>query len=284
MALSHYGISISQTEIGNDLRPYQHPTGDNDDKSVTLAELAEKSREFGFTPFYRPNGNSELVKKFITYDMPVIARTWLKPDEDIGHYRVVKGYNQRAFIQDDSLQGKNLTYTYSDFDAIWKQFNYEYLVLVPDDKLEIAKTILGPDYDEKDAWERAASAAREQLKANPSDVHAGFNLSIALYNIGDFSGSVREFEKVEDRLSPRTLWYQIEPIQAYYELENYDRVMEITSNILNNNNRAFSELYIIRGNVYLQQGNKSAAKAEFEKAVQYNRNLQAAQDALESVQ
>ena len=33
ITLSHYGINVSQEELGNKMRPYQHPKGDNDDKT-----------------------------------------------------------------------------------------------------------------------------------------------------------------------------------------------------------------------------------------------------------
>src|SRR3990167_8951132 len=59
MALRFYGVNVSQEELGNALRPYQVPGGDNDDKSVTLEELAEKSKEYGFIPYHRPMGNPE---------------------------------------------------------------------------------------------------------------------------------------------------------------------------------------------------------------------------------
>ena len=45
MALSYYGVRESQQDLGRDLRPYQNPQGNNDDKSVTLAELAENKPE-----------------------------------------------------------------------------------------------------------------------------------------------------------------------------------------------------------------------------------------------
>src|SRR3989304_127405 len=114
MALRFYGVNVSQAQLGNDLRPYQVAGGDNDDKSVTLDELGEKAKEYGFIPYHRPMGNPEIVKRFIANDMPVIARTLTKPNEDIGHYRIIKGYDETAgtFLQDDSLQNKNLTYTY----------------------------------------------------------------------------------------------------------------------------------------------------------------------------
>ncbi len=275
MALRFYGINISQEELGLALRPYQVASGDNDDKSVTLAELAAKSKEYGFIPYHRPNGNIEMIKLFITYDMPVIARTWLHSDEDIGHYRVVKGYDSQTnqIIQDDSFENKNLWYSNNEFNEIWKKFNYEYLVLVPQDKKEIADAILGPESDENKSWEKAVDNARFQISQDPDDTYTIFNLSVALYNTRQYQKSVEEFEKVENKLSQRTLWYQIEPIKAYYELGNYSRVFKLTNKILNGQNRAFSELYIIRGKSYQKQGNDIEANNEFEKAKFYNKNI-----------
>lgn len=275
MALSHYGINVSQQGLGQALRPYQVPGGNNDDKSVTLEKLAEKSKEYGFVPFHRPNGDIEKIKMFITYDMPVITRTWTKPNEDIGHYRIVKGFDQTTgeIIQDDSLQNKNLRYSYQNFNEIWNKFNYEYLVLVPKEKVEIAKTILEEDADEKTVWQKAVQNTQKELAKNPDNVTSRFNLSVALYNIGDYQGAVNEFEKVEAHLPFRTFWYQIEPIQAYFEIGNYAKVFAITDKILNNHNRAFSELYLIRGKIYQKQGKVGLAKSEFEKAVLYNRSF-----------
>jgi tetratricopeptide (TPR) repeat protein len=85
------------------------------------------------------------------------------------------------------------------------------------------------------------------LQKNPGNVNDEFNISIALYYAGDYQESVEAFEKVQGRLPFRALWYQIEPIQSYYELGDYQKVFELTDQILNNGNRAFSELYIIRG-------------------------------------
>lgn len=271
MALSFYGINVSQQELGQDLRPFQVASGDNDDKSVTLAELAEKSKEYGFVPYHRPAGNAEIIKHFISNDMPVITRTLTKPNEDIGHYRVIKGYNDYEFIQDDSLQGKNLRYSYEDFNELWKQFTYEYLVLVPPEKKKIAETILGRDVDPRNAWKKAARGA------------TGLNLSVALYYLGDYQGSVKAFESVEHQLPFRTLWYQIEPILSYAALGDDDRVLSLTQQILDNYNRAFSELYIIRGDIFKKRGDMLAARREYEKAVHYNVNLKSARAALESL-
>lgn len=284
MAFSYYGITQSQQKLGEILRPYQNPQGDNDDKSVTLAELAELAKDYNLIPYHRPNGNIELIRLFISYDIPVITRTLLKENEDIGHYRVVKGFDsiEQTLIQDDSLQGKNLRYSYDAFNALWEKFNFEYLVLIPQDKKEIAKAIIKEDKDLKTAWQHAVSNAQKKLQENPDDFYTRFNLAVAYYNVGEYKKAVNEFEKVENKLPFRTLWYQIEPIKAYFALEEYEKVFAMTDKILNNHNKAFSELYMLRGEIYKKQGHIDAAKEEFEKALFYNKNLKAAKYALKS--
>ncbi len=286
MALSYVGITKSQQELGLELRPYQHPKGDNDDKSVTLSELAKKAMEFNLDAIHRPNGNIDMLKQFIAAGIPVITRTRLRKEDDIGHYRIIKGYDDttKEFIQDDSYQGKNLRFSYTDFSDLWQTFGNEYLVIIPHEKLTIVTSIMGSQWEESVAWQGAVQSAVSSLAKHPDDIYTRLNLSVALYHTKDFKGSVSEFEKVESNLPFRTLWYQIEPILSYYELGNYSRVFEITDNIFTNQNRAFSELYILRGRIYQKQGNKQKAKEEFEKAVLYNSALQEAREALASVQ
>ena len=285
MLLSYFDINVSQRKLGADLRPYQVRNGNNDDKSVSLDELGDKAIEYGLDYYHRPAGDIDLLKKFIANDLPLIVVTRSTKDDDIGHYRVVKGYDDKrgAILQDDSLQGHNLYYSYSDFNELWKTFNYEYIVIFPTDKYSVVQKIIGENLDRSVAWQKAVVLSQEKLKENENDVTARFNLSVALYNTGDYSGSVREFEKVESSLPFRTLWYQIEPIKAYYELERYDRVFEITNNILENGNRAFSELYVIRGNIYKKQGNLELAKNEYEKAIRYKKNYEEAKTLLNNL-
>ncbi|MDQ5950961.1 MAG: hypothetical protein QG639_238, partial [Patescibacteria group bacterium] len=129
MQLSYFDKDVSQKTLGDILRPYQHPTGDNDDKSVTLSELADQASNYGLHSVHRPNGSIEKLAQLIALDLPVVIRTWLKEGEDIGHYRVIRGYdlNTGTLVQDDSLQGKNLTYTFEEMESLWQPFNYEYL-------------------------------------------------------------------------------------------------------------------------------------------------------------
>jgi tetratricopeptide (TPR) repeat protein len=275
MTLSYFDIDKSQHELGDLLRPYQHPTGDNDDKSVTLPELAHLAESYGFLAYGRPNGNMELIREFINNDMPVIARTWTKVNEDIGHYRVIKGYDEArgVIIQDDSLQGANLEFSYESFNALWEAFNYEYLVLVPPEKQEIAEVILGENVSEAIAWQNALKLSDAALAKNPGSIYAQFNRSVALYHLGQYQESVQAFEAVENKLPFRMLWYQIEPFLAYQKLGQDERVLSMTQKVLDNHNRAFSEAYQIRGEVYQTLGKNDLAQEEFAKVLLYNKNF-----------
>ncbi len=285
MALSYYGIDKSQELLASELRPYNNRTGNNDDKSTPPDELAAKGQELGLIPYFRPAGNIETIKKLIAADTPVVVRTLLYPDKDFAHYRVVKGYDDKTkeIIQDDSLEGKNLRFSYEEFLHLWKPFNYAYLVFATDDNKKEIEKILGENLDSQTAWENARAIAETELRRNPSNTASRFNLAVAHYYLGDNKGTAREFEAVEPKLGEHTIWYQIEPIQAYFNLSRYDRVIELTDSILNNNNKAFTELYLLKGEVYRQEGKLVEARAEFEKALYYNKNSKQAQAALESL-
>ena len=274
MVLSLNGVYVSQEELGLSLRPYQHPQGNNDDKSVTLSELAREAEKRGFVSYYRPAGSIDLLVSFISHDIPMVTRTLLKKDDDIGHYRVVKGYdtNSRELIQDDSLQGKNLTYSYDEFMQVWEPYNYEFLVIVPPEKQDIAIQLLGKLADEQAAWEQAYVYALEQIERSNSSAYPYLNMSVALYHLGRYGESIEMYESVADTLSDRTLWYQIEPILSYYAVGDDDRVMTMTEEILSHDNRAFSELYYVRGLVLKRQGKDHEASEAFQLADMYNKS------------
>lgn len=274
MILSFYGIKKSQAEIASDLRPYQNPKGDNDDKTIFPQEFADYVKQFGLESIYRVGGDVELLKKFLANGLPVVVKQWLHRGEDIGHFRIVRGFDesQKVFISDDSYDGPNRKISFSDFEKLWQPFNYGYILVYVPESQEIVEAILGEAIDPAVAYQRAVKKA--QLESNY------FNLSVSFYHLGDYQKSVEAFAKVEGQLPRRMLWYQIEPILAYQELGKFDKVLALTEKILNGGNRAFSELYQIRGEVFLALGEKEKARLEFEKAVRYNTNYQPSKEAL----
>lgn len=284
--MSMFGTNVSQEELADKMRPFHNPLGGVDDKSIFAEEFVTYAKQYGFEALNRPNGDIELLKKLLANDVPIVVRTWLHPNEDIGHFRIVRGYDdaRRVIIQDDSYEGPNLEYDYDTFLSMWKPFNYGYILVYPQDKKEVVEAILAEEMDEKTAWKNALERAQDELKTNPSDSYALFNSATAEYYLGNVDKAISYYEKAVSGLPSRMLWYQLEPIYAYQQNGQYDIVFTLTDRILNNGNLAYSELYLIRGEIYKAQGNISQARSEFEKAVYYNTSLQKAQDALSSLQ
>ncbi|HRN96463.1 MAG TPA: C39 family peptidase [Candidatus Levybacteria bacterium] len=283
MVMSYFGTQVSQDELREQMRPFNNPAGGVDDKSVFAAEFVEYAQKYGFESVARPNGDLQMLKKLIANDIPVVLRTWLHPNEDIGHFRIVRGYDdaRQVFIQDDSYEGRNLEYAYTTFDEMWKPFNYGYILVYPKDKADIVAAIVGENMDEKVAYTNAKTRAEANLGNNPNSAYDLFNLSTAYFHLDDMQKSVEYYERAQAAILPaRMLWYQIEPLQAYGAVGDHERVFALTDWIIRNNNVAFSEMYILRGKSYQAQGNIDAARAEFEKAVYYNKNLTTAKEAL----
>ncbi|MBI2610507.1 C39 family peptidase [Candidatus Kaiserbacteria bacterium] len=286
VALSHWGIADTQEAIAEATRPWNNPKGNNDDKSVTLYELADYAKEkYGLAVYVRPHGDIELLKEFIASDIPVVARTLMYPEDDIVHYRVVKGYDDstKTFVESNGIDGPNHTFSYDRWLHFWKDFNYSYLIVVPPEKKALVERILGDERNERVAWQNAKARAEGELANNPNDLRAHYNLVTALYYLGDYEGSAREFEKIEGKLSRRKLWYQHEPIDAYFRLGKYDRVLSLTDGVINDNNKSVSELYVLRGKVFESRGDTASARSEYEKALYYKEHLQSAKDALASL-
>lgn len=285
MVLSFYGTRASQAELGNLMRPYQNPQGNNDDKTIFTSEFVRWAKSYGFEALSRRNGDIELLKTFTANGIPVVVKTWLRPNEDIGHFRVVRGFDEArgVIIQDDSYHGPNRAIPYDQSLSMWQPFNYDYMVVYSHEQKELVEAILAEEADERVAWENALRRAEKERELDPQNPYPVFNISVAAYHLGDYQRSVASFEEVEAKLPRRMLWYQIEPVQAYQKLGNYERVFAITDRILSRGNRAFSELYLVRGEAYLAQGQRERAREQFELALFYNKNFDSAREAFEGL-
>ncbi len=282
MVMSWAGTPQDQNYLGSVMRPYQNPAGDNDDKSISSAEFVRWAQEFDLYAMNRPNGTIDLLKTFTTNGIPVVVKSWLNPNEDIGHFRVITGFDEasQTIYYEDSYNGPNLAMSYEEFTGMWQPFHYEYFIVVPPRLQSIVESIVGPEMDKSLAWRNTVDRANTELVADSTAVYPWFNIAVASYYLKNYQESVNAYEQVKTRLPRRMLWYQIEPIQAYAELGNTEQVISLTTAILSDQNRAFSELYLIRGNLYLEQGQTAAARQEFEQAILYNKNLTEAQKAL----
>jgi hypothetical protein len=279
MLLSYQGISVGQKELGDMLRPRQHPQGIEDDKSVTIPELAVEAERRGLDAFHQPGGSIQLVKALIANDTPVLVRTWLNETDDIGHYRIIRGFDDstQELVQDDSLQGQGLRYSYANFEKLWLPFQFEFLVVSTQEQSNSIEQLLGDLSDADKAWEEFNKQSVTQASIDPTNHYHLFNQSIAAFYLKDYSRAVQLYEQVAEQMPTRMLWYQIQPIEAYLQTGNFEKVFELTDSILSGPNKAFSELYLLRGEAYERLGEPQKALREYELALLYNKNLEVAQ-------
>jgi tetratricopeptide (TPR) repeat protein len=80
------------------------------------------------------------------------------------------------------------------------------------------------------------------------------------------------------------LWYQIEPLESYLELGKYDQLFSLTDDIFQDQNRGFSELYLLRARAYIAMGNITAAKEELRQAIFYNEQLSTPRELLSTLE
>jgi len=273
MTLAYYQIDQSQQVIGDKLRPYQNPQGNNDIKSVSMDKLAKYAEELNLEAVHLVNGDIEIIKFLVSNNIPVITRTLLTADSDIGHYRIIIGYDDlnKEIIQSDSYQGADLHYSYDEFFRMWEPYGYEYLVVYPADKEPQVKEALGNNWDESVAWQSLLVRLQQEEDFNNAiSPYPLFNQAIAYYHLGNYEAAKTAYESVATKLPWRTLWYQLEPILTYQKPEEFDRVSTITNQILNNGNRAYPELYFIQAQIYEAQKNLPAARERLNQALFYD--------------
>lgn len=283
MILSYNSVNVSQKVIGDEIRPWQNPKGDNDDKSTNFKEFSDIAIRYKLVPLYRVNGDINILKTLIENDIPVVARTWLKPNDEIGHYKIIKGYdeNKKELIQDDSYFGPNIRLKYETFLEIWQPFNYEYFLVIKPEQKETALAIIGntPDIgfasdsnESQEMWQMSLERNLKELKNDPENIYLRHNLVVNYYYLKEYEKAISEYEKIKDKLPFRMLWYQNEPIRAYQKAKKYNITINLIDQVLNNHNKAASELYIIKGQIYQEQGKIDLAKKEYELALKYNKN------------
>lgn len=283
--LSYYDINKSQQELGQIMRPYQNPQGDNDDKATFPQEMAEEAQRNNLAGIQRVNGTIEILETLIANNIPIIVETLLNANEDIGHYKIVYGYdrNSQTLNISDSYYGPHRTENYQQFLKNWQPFNYQYILAFSPNQEALVKAILAEEYSEKIAWIQSGERAQQEIQQNPNDNLAQFNLVRSLYYQEKYAESIQLFEQIQTKLPRRMLWYQTEPIMAYQKLKQYNTALSLINNILTNNNKAYSELYYLRGQIYQEQGELAKARQEYQTAIVYNTNFEPAQAALQQL-
>jgi ABC-type bacteriocin/lantibiotic exporter with double-glycine peptidase domain len=108
IVLGYYDYWITQRTVNEQVPPGPSP-----------CDIADYVPQYGLTarPFRSPP-SVKPIRALLANGIPVIANQLLESGSDIGHYRVIKGYDDasREFITDDPLQRKGPDFRL-DYDA-----------------------------------------------------------------------------------------------------------------------------------------------------------------------
>ncbi|CAN5745003.1 hypothetical protein BH10CHL1_BH10CHL1_02170 [soil metagenome] len=292
MNFSYYGVTLDQQTIAQTLRP------NDDDKNVRSDELASYAVEQGYQATLRVNGNDQLLRLFLSNGIPVIIETWVSdnsPDLANGyaHFRLVTGYDdsRQAWIVYDSYISGNLVnpfgsyqgmyVSYAQADQAWQIMNRKYVVIYTDEQALLVKSLIGHNLTDKTMWKNSLMQANAELGQQPHNPFAWFNLGSSLYAVGLPGQAVQAFDKAQSLgLPTRMLWYQYEPLEAYYAVGQYGDIV----NLINMNLASASgieELYYWKALALAGLNEPSQAYEVLKQALSIKPNYQQALTALD---
>jgi tetratricopeptide (TPR) repeat protein len=196
--------------------------------------------------------------------------------------------------------GRDRVDSYAEIIEGWRQFNYTFLVVYPDEQEELVNSILGREYlDPITMWQNAARKAEAETQENPEDPYAWFNLGTSLTRIGEITGDAAFYQQgasAFDRavvigLPGRMLWYQFRIFIAYMKMERYEDMITLVDNLQGNADarvregaQYVEELYLYKGHALAFLGNIAEARAAYEQGLALNENSYPIQWALDSIQ
>lgn len=277
MVLSYYGIQRGQYEVAAVLRPHK------DDKHVSAEEILAYLRAAGLEGRVCVNGTVERLRALVAAGVPVMVQTWLKPGEDIAHYRVVRGYDRQAgtLICSDSYFGPNVAMSEEALVALWAPFNRRYFPVYRPERADEVCRILGEDCDGHRMYQRAVEATRRWTQEQPADPFAWFCLGDNLLAVGDPAGALAAYAQATAiGLPPRMYWYRFGPFEAALAARQYAQVIEATEPVLARL-PAIEELHMLRGQAYEALGQPDKAVEAYQLAFRYHTNYAPAVAALQ---
>lgn len=270
-----------------------------EDRNVSPWQISDYVNEFtALRSTVHSGGDLEMIKQFVAQGFPVVIEKGYEPNNAegwYGHYLTVYGYDdekQEVYARDTNLgpfDGTPRVDPYDDFVYWWQQFNYTfYVVYRPSQEALVQSIIPEPLRERTDMWQYTADLARQEQRDNPTDVFAWFNLGVSLTRLGELTGESTYYEQAAEAfdqaraigLPPRTLYYEHRPLMAYFKLGRIDDVMALTDALLQTVGGPYvEEIHWYRGHALAAQGQLSAARAAYEKALEVNPNFYPAQQS-----
>ncbi len=294
MALTHFGRVHSQRDTARVLRP------NPEDRNVTPSEMAQfVNAQENLRGMARVNGDLNLLKRFLTNDIPVIIEIGLDPPGEYrwlgwyGHYLLPIAYDDAAgqiWVYDSWLGTSEVPQTnadpngrvlsYDELESDWAQFNRSFIVLYGVEQESLVRDLLGEVTDDEIMWQRSLERAQADARREADNAFYWFNLGTSYNALGQFEEAAVAFDQARAIGLPwRMLWYQFGPYEAYYQTGRYEDIVLLANTTLQDR-PYFEESFYYLGLAQAALGDDTSARANLEKAVAFNPSFTPASDAL----
>ncbi|MEX2425610.1 MAG: C39 family peptidase [Thermomicrobiaceae bacterium] len=277
MLLSHYDIVLDQEQLRSVMRPNDAA------KHGKYVYIIDYLREQGFRADLKHGGDIETIKAFVANDIPVVVQQWLELDSDpIGHYSVVRGYddNEQVFRLNDSMHGEDFRVSYDVFVQKWRAFSYRFIPVYPESAQGNVDRILGEEVDQTINRQRTLEQIQAELQGRPEDPELIYSLGTNLHDLGRYGEAIEAYERAAAiGLPPKMLWYVYWPAEAYNEIGQHDRAIQVADQQIASA-QTFGDMRYERARAIEALGRIDEAIAEYRQALVDDPKLQRAEDAL----
>ncbi len=260
-----------------------------DDVSVRMDEMAAYAEAQGLSALVRTGGTLDTVRALINAGFPLLVENvhYEGPNDWMSHNWVLMGYDNAAGVvlaYDPRLgagpNGLGRPMPYAEFEAGWKPFNRNYLLLFDPADTARVQAALGDQWDAAANAERTLAQAQAEIATDPDDAFALFNAGTALVALGRYAEAAPLFDRaLEIGLPWRMLWYQYGPFEAYLHTGRYNDTLALVERVLRTT-PGVEEMYYYAGRAYEGLGSAERAAANYRVALWRNRYYAEAEAAL----
>lgn len=297
MTLSYFQVIHTQVQIADAIKP------DPEDRNVSPEEMvAYVDSATDLQAVARVNGDLQLIRRFLSEDIPVIIEYGLQPENEyrwlewMGHYLLVTAYDddqeqvwvydswpRTGEIPDEDFVFEPIALSYDVLDRNWRAFNRAYIAVFRPEQAATVAEIIGQNMDDVTMWQNALLTVQGELRREQDDPFLWFNLGTVLNAQGDYERAAAAFDQARSIGLPwRMLWYQFGPYEAYYQMGRFQDVV-LLADLTLRDRPYFEESYYYRALAQIELGQLEDARDNLQRAIDFNPNFTPASKALEEL-
>ncbi len=222
MLLSLFGIRVSQATSAAALK------GTYRDKNVTVPELTAFLERQGLRTVRRWLLTPALLRQALRAGFPVVTHQTQSPKDDIGHFRVVHGFDASGFIVGDSMFGPKVRYSDAAFERMSRPYNAEFVIAFRPAQAARVALLLGKDWSRLANLERLMVWAQARVRVVPTDAFAWWGLGVSRLLLGLPKAAAEAFDQsLRAGLPARHFWYQHEAFTAWNRVGAFEKTRRV---------------------------------------------------------